>query len=454
MAFDRFHLRVLLRVGLLLANAFLLAYVLLELRLWFTSASLLFLALLQGMELGRYVTRTNRELTKFIQAIQYADYSVRFPTGNAGNSFSELYTTFNEVLDLFKKVRVEKEAQYQLFKHLLEQIPIGLITVKDDGEITLMNQAAMDLLGTPNPKTFDRLRKRVPDMLLRVDDLRQGGRRLVEVEVNGSPREFSIDVTPLQLLGKSYTTIAFQDIRDEIEQKEVDAWHKLIRILAHEIMNSITPVTSLTGTMKSLLTNEEGKPRKHGELDDEVIEDVIMALNTIHRRSLGMLEFVEDYRKLTKLPAPDLATIRAVELFDHVLGLWKAALAERGIVPRVHVSNKKLLVRCDAKLIEQVLINLITNAIYALRDTENPVLRFSADQEQGKVVIRVSDNGMGIDKDKMDNIFIPFYTTKNEGTGIGLSLSKNIMRLHNGSIHVRSSPGTETVFELRFPAAV
>lgn len=452
MAFDRFKTQVLLRVALLVINAIILAYLLLVHQLWFTSTSLLVLAGIQTFELIWFVTKTNRELTKFIYAIKYADYAVTFPRNSGSSSFQHLYDSFNEVLEMFKQARVEKEAQYQLFKLLLEQIPVGIITVNGEGEITLMNKAASEQLGTPNPKTFDRLRERVPEMLGSIRDMQQGGRRLAEVEINGSAREFSVDVTPIQLLGKQYTTIAFQDIRDEIEQKEVDAWHKLIRILAHEIMNSITPVTSLTATMKSMLVDENGEPLRHEDLDDEVIRDVLMALNTIHRRSLGMLEFVEDYRKLTKLPAPEFEVLRVQDLFEGVGLLWQATFQERGIQFQIALSNKKLQVRCDRKLVEQVLINMVTNALFALHNTSSPKLIFSAELENGKVVLRISDNGSGIEKEKLESIFIPFYTTKSEGTGIGLSLSKNIMRLHNGSVSVRSTPGVETVFELRFPS--
>lgn len=451
MEFNRFNLYLILRLLLLLANLVLLAWLIGKGDLWFTSVSILLLLLIQGYELIHFVNRTNRELTKFLYAVKYEDYSVSFSDPKLGKSFSNLNDTFNEIIEKFKSARIEKESQFQLFKLILEKINVGIITVNDQGEIGIVNQAASSLLDIPQLHQWERLKARYPDFCATVDELSFGGRKLVQIDTLSGLKELSIDVNPVRLTGSSHYIIAFQDIKDEIEQKEIEAWHKLIRILTHEIMNSITPITSLTETMRSLLKNDEGQAKHATELDDETVQDIILALNTIHRRSVGMLEFVNDYRKLTKIPAPTFEIVKVCEMFEDIHSLMKSELTKRKIEFEMLCNNKNLVIRCDRKLIEQVVINLMTNSFAALSEVEKPKITVSAEVNEKRITIFVKDNGSGIEKDKLERIFIPFYSTKRDGTGIGLSLSKNIMKIHNGSITVSSVPNESTRFALAFP---
>lgn len=451
MEFNRFNIFLILRLILMLLNLVVLAFLINDGNFWFTSASVLIFLFIQIYEVVHYVNRTNRELTKFLYAVKYEDYSVSFSDPRMGRSFTDLNNTFNEIIEKFKNARIEKESQYQLFKLILEKINIGVITLDEAGHIGIINQAAGSLLNTPQVQQWERLKVRHPEFCEAVDDLKFGGRKLIQINGLTGLKEISVDVNPVRLTGTTHYIIAFQDIKDEIEQKEIEAWHKLIRILTHEIMNSITPVTSLTETMKSLLQGEGGNPKEASELDDETISDVILALNTIHRRSVGMLEFVNDYRKLTKIPAPTFEVIRVCDLFRDIHSLLKSEVEQRNISMEVVCKNKNLVIRCDRKLIEQVMINLITNSMAALKNTDAPVIRLDNIVTENRVILNVTDNGSGVEKEKLERIFIPFYSTKRDGTGIGLSLSKNIMKIHQGKITVQSSPDIETTFSLVFP---
>lgn len=451
MEFNRFNSLLLLRLVVILLTMGLLIWIINLGNLWFTAGSIGVLILIEAYELTRYVNRMNRELTKFLYAVKYEDYSVRFRDPKLGKSYQNLNQTFNEIIEKFKDARIEKESQFELFKLILEKINVGIITATEGGDIGIMNEAASKLMEVPALHQWSRLQARHPEFCQTVSELDYGGRRLVTIEGTGGFRELSVDVNPVRLTGTTHYIIAFQDIKDEIEQKEIDAWHKLIRILTHEIMNSITPVTSLTETMRSLLQDGDKKPIPAAQLDEETIEDVLLAVNTIHRRSVGMLEFVNDYRRLTKIPAPTFELVKVCDLFDDIRALMKSELESRGIDLDLQCSNRNLAIRCDRKLIEQVLINLMTNSFAALQSVEKPTIRFSSEVNEKRIALLVRDNGGGIEKEKLQRIFIPFYSTKRDGTGIGLSLSKNIMKTHNGSISVTSTPGVDTTFTLSFP---
>lgn len=435
----------------MLLNLVLLAWLIDNGNLWFTSGSIGLLLIIQGYELVHFVNRTNRELTKFLYAVKYEDYSVSFSDPKMGKSFTDLNRTFNEIIEKFKNARIEKESQFQLFKLILEKINVGILTMDEEGNIGILNQTGAKLLNTPQVHSWERLRQRHPKFCEGVDEMSGGGRKLISIEDIAGIKEMSVDVNPVRLTGNTHLIIAFQDIKDEIEQKEIEAWHKLIRILTHEIMNSITPVTSLTETMRSLLKGENGEPKRPDQIDDETIEDVIIALNTIHKRSVGMLEFVNDYRKLTKIPAPTFEWVKVCDMFDDIRSLMKSEVENRKIKLDIQCKNKNLVVRCDRKLIEQVIINLLTNSFAAVRYANDPSIKLDAEVTEKRIILNVTDNGSGIEKEKMERIFIPFYSTKRDGTGIGLSLSKNIMKIHHGSISVSSVPNSETTFALSFP---
>jgi nitrogen fixation/metabolism regulation signal transduction histidine kinase len=243
--------------------------------------------------------------------------------------------------------------------------------------------------------------------------------------------------------------ISLQNITSEIDRSEVDAWQKLIRVLTHEIMNSVSPIKLLSGSLIEMF-EENNTIKPINELDNKTIEDSVLGLKTIRKRSDGLSNFVETYKNLTQIPKVKISEIKINQLFEHLNTLLKDDLNAKNIGFIINCNPSNLVLNADEKLVEQVLINLIKNASEALKNIEHPIINLNAETSNDLVHIIVSDNGPGISSDIAENIFIPFFTTKEKGSGIGLSLSRQIMHLHNGSISVKSEPNIETVFTLQF----
>jgi len=273
---------------------------------------------------------------------------------------------------------------------------------------------------------------------------------LVDFGDESERKQLSLEVIEIQLLNKPYLIITFQDIRSEIEQKEIEAWHNVIRILAHEMLNSFTPVSSLASTMKSLTEDEKGELLTIDQLDNEDIQDINMAASTIKKRSEGLLEFVKDYRTISNVPIPKKQKIMVKQFLMNIESLMKSALEKANIDFIILPIPTNATIEVDPKLIEQVLINLINNSIHALQGRVAPKITLNYNVLPDKKVILLTDNGMGIEEKIMNQIFIPFYTTKKNGSGIGLSLSKSILKKHEGNLLVNSEVGKYTSFSLIF----
>jgi nitrogen fixation/metabolism regulation signal transduction histidine kinase len=254
-------------------------------------------------------------------------------------------------------------------------------------------------------------------------------------------------------MGEPYRIITFGDIKNEIEGKEIEAWHKLIRILTHEMMNSVTPLVSLTETMLMILEDENGSQKPLSAITEDNIADIRFSLKTIQKRSGGILHFLNDYRQLTRIPVPRVEQVNVAALFESVARLMQGEISKHDVKMVLRSISPELSVRADARLLEQVLINLLTNSLQALEGIQHPEIELAAYTKENRLILQVSDNGKGIDADKLDKIFIPFYSTKAEGSGIGLPVSKQIMFSHGGSIKVNCQKGTKTSFLLQFPQA-
>jgi len=352
-------------------------------------------------------------------------------------------------MNAYKKVKIEREAQYHFLQMLVDHIHVGIIAVENKDKITLLNNSARKLLEIPDLRNWKTLEARSPDFIREVNLLEPEGRKLSEITVDGNKKNLSLDVSSIRLIGEKNMLITFQDIKSEIEQKEIEAWHKLIRILTHEIMNSVTPVSSLSETMQMMLT-KDGETKKASELTDESVEDLMFSLTTIQKRSEALLAFVEDYRKLTRVPRPKMEPVNSRELLERAARLMEAEIKKNHIEVEIDSDEPPLMIDLDSTLMEQVLINLITNALHALEEKSSPKIILSSYADESRKIIRIHDNGKGIDPKEMDQIFIPFYSTKTTGSGIGLSLSKQIMSLHHGNIRVESAVGRGTSFFLEF----
>ncbi len=445
----RFTVQVVLRVALLLVTLSILAWIFGDRRLFFNQIILAAILSIQVAELIRYVTHTNRELSRFLNSIRHSDFAITFRNSGMGHAFRELEDSMSEIINTYKQVKIEKEAQFHFLQMLVSQLHVGIIALDKEEHITLINQTAQMLVGIPLLKNWKILRQENPGFVREIDQLGSDGRKLIEVR-SPEHRLLSVDVRTLLILGKPARLITFQDINSEIEQKEIEAWHKLIRILTHEIMNSVTPIASLTETMQGMLQNKNGSQLTVSQLEDHTISDIRFSLDTIHKRSEGLLTFVENYRQLTRVPRPQIQTIDVSSFVDGIKTLMMNDLIRRQITLESYISPG-LVLEADPVLLEQVLINLLTNSIHALDNTSGPMVTIRAHEEHSRTIIEVTDNGKGISPKEISEIFIPFFTTKKEGSGIGLSLSKQIMSLHKGSIRVASEAGVGTTFFLYFP---
>jgi len=346
----------------------------------------------------------------------------------------------------FQKARAEKEEQALYLRTIVQHVAIGLLVFDEkDGRVDLINNAAKRLLGVTQLKNVRSLEAVSPDLVRRLLDLKPRERALVRIERPDEQLQLALQASEFKLRARKFMLVSIQDIRSELEEKEIDAWQKLIRILTHEIMNSMTPISSLAATAQDLIARSE--PRS----DPESWNDIELALRTIAKRSQGLLHFVDGFRNLTRIPKPKFIFFPARDLFSRVTQLLQLPLAESGAKFESSLRPENLELLADPDLLEQVLINLLLNAADAVRGRENARVELSAYiDERGRPVIQVRDNGVGISQENLDKVFVPFFSTKEGGSGIGLSLSRQVMQLHNGTISVSSKPGVESVFTLRF----
>jgi two-component system nitrogen regulation sensor histidine kinase NtrY len=447
MGFKNFRLVVVGRVLLISLNLFLLFYLGLQTSFYATAAVVALVLVAQIYSLVKYIERTNNDLVRFLSSIRYADFTQSFSARGRGRSFGELSAALSEIMDDFRRVRAEKEEQFQYLQTVVQHIGVGLLVFRQDGEVELVNTAAKRLLNVNRLDNIKDLAGVSPGLVETLFALRPGEKTLFRLDQQSEITQLAIHATSFRLLERYATLVSLQNIRSELEEKEMEAWQKLIRVLTHEIMNSITPISSLASTADDLLTSSEGE----SAVSPDTLGDVRGAIQTIKKRSQGLLHFVDAYRNLTRVPRPNFKICRIADLFAQTEQLMKTQTPGRGVQFHSRVDPVSLELTADPELVEQVLINLLLNALHAVEDRPNGEIRMEAGlDERGRVVVEVIDNGPGISEEAREKIFVPFFTTKQEGSGIGLSLSKEIMRLHKGSIQFQSDPGKRTVFRLTF----
>lgn len=451
MFYKKFTFLIVLRIALLTVNVLILSIIFGDTRLFFNQIILFVVLVIQIGELIRFVNHTNRELARLFLAIRHSDFSITFREPPLGKSFKALQHSMMEIIQAYKDVKIEKEAQYHFLQTLVKQLQFGIISLENNSTITIINPTAEQLAGIQGAKNWKLVQQLNPEFAERIDSLGDNARNLMQFTINGEKKTFAVDIRTPIILDKPYKLITFQDINSEIEQKEIEAWHKLIRILTHEIMNSVTPIASLTETMQTVLEDKEGNQKQVNEIQEETIKDIRFSLKTIHKRSEGLLSFVDTYRKLTKVPQPSLELIAVKEMLNEIIHLMQQHADEIKLIDFiVDVNPTDLVVHADPKLIEQVIINLVTNSIQVIDGKKKGLITLKGYEENKRIIIEVSDNGKGIPEKELSEIFVPFFSTKKEGSGIGLSLSKQIMSLHGGTIKVSSVVGQGTSFYLSF----
>ncbi|MBC5992672.1 sensor histidine kinase [Pontibacter cellulosilyticus] len=452
MGFSGFRLNLLLR--LLLLVVIIVGFLLVIYRTdWYVTAfCLLLLASFLIYDLVYFVERTNRDISSFLEAMLHSDFTQRFAIQNRNSSYRKLYQSFNAISEAFMHIKAEQEAHYHYLQAIVEQVSVGIITFDEHGNVLLANQAVKDMLHVAYLQHIHALDRVSPELVQALKTTANHGKALVTVQAGQEELLVNVQVTEMISQGHSLKIVTLQNIQSELEEKELETWQKVIRVLTHEIMNSITPVISLTSTITSLVQSEVvGKYKQGEELEEETLEDIQAGLQTIERRSAGMLSFVQNYRRLMRLPAPELRPLKVNELLRSVNRLLEAEMVAQHVNFKMYLPDEKVTILADEEQLEQVLINLVKNGMEACRNETSPcveVVTYLPEMERDKLRIDVVDNGPGIPEDVLDKIFIPFYTTKKQGSGIGLSLSKQVMQQHGGSIRVSTKPG-ETTFTLQ-----
>jgi signal transduction histidine kinase len=388
----------------------------------------------------RLATRTPGDVLSFLEGLRYDDLSAGVPHLDQGPMHRALSQAVDDVRATIRKTRGEREAQVTYLEAVVRHVGVALVGFTAEGEVTLFNTAARRLLGLPGLAHLDALGSVSAELVSTLRTLESGRRALVRVAGEERTLELVVYASRFQLGGGEQTLASLQDIRQELEEKEMAAWQQLTRVLTHEIMNSMAPIQSLAETTRGLVASPE---RANPDAADQ-------ALETIGRRASGLVSFVESYRSLSRLPRPTFAIVEARPLLEQIARLMRSSAREAGVALDVDAPGTVELA-ADAEQIEQVLINLTLNAIQASSGLPGARVTLSADAgATGRARIHVSDNGPGILPEVQERVFVPFFSTKPGGSGIGLGLSRQIMRLHGGTLTVQSALGQGATFTLAF----
>lgn len=443
-----FRSRVILRVILLGVSLSLFMFMIGRSNMLFAAILTGFIILLQLVEIFRFVSQTNRKLTRFLESVRYSDFISGFTSDHKlGKSFKDLNIAFNEVLEAFRKARSEKEEHWQYLNTVVQQVRTGILSFDADGAIQLVNMNARKFLDVPTLKNIHELKEINPKLYEALVQVEPGKSSLYK---GANELHLTIQATELRIRGNDVKLLTLQNIQPELQKQELEAWQNLTRVLRHEIMNSITPISSLTSTLKDILEYDLTQKENHYELKQEGADDLKEGLSTIENRSKGLIKFIDAYREYTSLPNPKIKTIRLKDLIEKVSMLMRQEMKKHNINFHYETSSEYLTIQADEEMIEQVLINLLKNAAEAASGAPAPKIELIGKYDGSVVKIEVSDNGTGIIPEAIERIFIPFYTTKKTGSGIGLSLSRQIMQLHHGTLTVESEPDVKTIFTLRF----
>lgn len=436
------------RIALLAGSLFFLAYTIIDEWGVFMISLFIIMVIIQIIFLLRYSESSFKKVRTFLDNIKQDKYSQVYPVKFDGTETDDLHIEFNAILAKLKEDQAEKEANYQYFRSVFKHLSIGLITFGENGEIQIMNTSAKRILNVDDLKNVDQIENLNKELFLAIKSLRTGGSELIKIAHPDGIMQLSVYVIELLMRGEKFKLVSLQNIQSELEEKEMEAWQNLVKILTHEIMNSIAPISSLAGTLKGELENQL---EKNEGLNPSDLEDYLMGITTIEKRSEGLISFVSDFRSLAHIPPPKFSSIRISNLFEQLETLLHHQIQAGEIHLIKEIDPEELILFGDQTQIEQVMINLTQNAIQAVEDSDEKIIRLRAFiDEAGKIIIEVCDTGKGIEEEALGKIFIPFFTTKKKGSGIGLSLSKQIMRRHKGNIQVRSTIGEGTVFKLIF----
>ena len=453
MAFSSFRANVALRIVVLVALCGALSWGLVNTTWVVTPLLCAGLLVLAGFELIRYVESSVRDLLLFLRLAAHGDLTTPRPRLAKAPVFKELQEAYHTLARQLQRLSQQKAAGHRYLEAVVDHVGVALCCLDAQGLVTMLNQPARRLFRVPHLnslRSFERIDERLPNLL---QGLGHEERALLAVCRGDEVLELVLCATTLELPEARYKLVSFQDIGDELGRREVDSWQKLISVLTHEIMNSVTPILSLSSLLRETMIDDSCTPAQLRTLDSQEREDILSSVTAIHARSSGLLEFVQTYRSFSKVPAPAFAEVPVPALLERARTLMGQALETQNIAVDVGCEPADLAIRVDPLQIEQVLINLLRNAAEALGGHPAPRIGLRGLRDgQGQALLQVIDNGPGIAAEHFDTIFVPFFTTKRGGTGVGLSISRQLVQANRGSLAVRSRAGLGSVFVLKFAA--
>ncbi len=384
----------------------------------------------------------HRQIDEFSEAVKYRDFTRRYAVKKTHTIENQLYASFNRINEAFKEVSAKREIQHQYLTKVINMLDSALIFYHaNSGKVEWVNDAFKEMFETPHLGNIKGLKKRREELYEKTMQLKMGQQHIETAHSSKGRIKLLIQVSEFETENGSYRIVMYQNVNDAMDETENRAWHKLLRVLTHEIMNSIAPISSIAETLHERL--------EQTAYSDE-LEDVKVGVHTIKKRSEGLLKFAKSYRLINKVDKPQFTEIPVVQLFENIYNLLEPSFIQKGVDVDIILKNTRTTIQADLHLIEQVIINLMLNAMEAVKDVEKPYISMSALEENGRVLLKISDNGEGMESDIQEQIFTPFFTTKKTGSGIGLTLSKQIMLVHNGNIFVQSEDQKGSVFTLQF----
>jgi two-component system nitrogen regulation sensor histidine kinase NtrY len=452
MLLNKFFINVLIRVTFIAISCVALGIVLqhLDRGYYYTLTGMIILIGLQTWMLVNQVNKTNTDLEKFFSSVQEHDSSIRFSEEAKNNSFRKLHDRMNSLNTIIQNVKIENERTGHFLQSVVDHVDIGLLSFDMNGRIKIYNRTAKKYLNVQQLPQLSSIETINDEIFKIINTIKPGQEILHKMKIDNLLQSILVRATELKFESDVIKLVSFQDITNELDKKELDSWKRLIRVLTHEIMNSISPITSLTKVISEYFKKkEDGSQVLLEEIDHQIVSKTLSGLNTIEETGKGLLEFVDKYRSFTSLPKPDLSKFTIDTLFGKCKLLMESNIPnDIKIITSVYPENIAII--ADYAQVEQILINLIKNSIEALSNKKNGTIHLKAFYADDGTLIKVEDNGIGISSDIMEDIFVPFYTTKENGSGIGLSLSKQIMQNHNGTISVNSAPNKGSEFTLKF----
>jgi two-component system nitrogen regulation sensor histidine kinase NtrY len=453
--FKNFRISLLIRLLVIILNGTALLWIITHSEFWMLVFWLALLELILVAEMIRYIEKFKYHIITFLESIEQQDYSFAFTGSHTKRIDGRFASLFNSIIRQFQKLRSEKETKHFFLQTVIEQVSVGIIAYDKDKEVRIINETAKSLIGKPFIKKIDSIQKFNPSLYEELIQLDSHEGVIAKYEQNGQLMQVLLRATEIKSENEYLKLITIQDIRNELDEKELESWQKLIRIINHEVMNSMIPLSTLTNVNKSVLEEirSGGDDGKTISLEEDRLKEVIEGMEIIEHRSEGIMEFVKSVKSLTNISKPQFRKIKINELLNRVYTLLNPEFEKQDINLVLRQPKDQFHTMGDLELLEQVLINLLKNAreaFSAQNEKEFQKVVLSASRIDKTTVITVEDNGSGIPKKVLENIFVPFYTTKKGGSGIGLALSRQIMRLHKGQLICQSEEGKGTIFTLRF----